>query len=489
MLNNDDTTSGAAPVEEKPKRKAKEKTESVDKKQLRVAQLIIAHFKRENIIYHEPTRDKSAGGKAGGCFWLWREKVWRPVSDRLLKRLVHTHGLQAGERITRSFVDSVTDLAKNEAYRDEHEFDADRSGINVENGTLKWAGETWVLHPHQRDEYRTVMLPIVYDPAATAPRFERFLDEIFAPDDDKDEKSRLIMEAIGYSLTTSTDLERFFVLAGEGSNGKSVLLAVLVNLVGRLNASAVQPPQFENRFQRAYLHRKYINVVTELKAGAELPDDIVKAIVSGESITVEHKMQPPFDFCPFCTLWIGTNHIPTTRDFSDALFRRTMIIPFNRQFGEEEQENKDHLIKTLTSEASGILNLALDAYAGAIKRNGFTMPPSVSEAVAEWREDADPMQSFVRDIIIHDDKCRGRDAERSAIFYESFTSHCEAIGARYIISQKDFVRRLIKMTGARKGRTMSARTIECIRLITQEELQARLDKEEAEEKAKADVPF
>jgi putative DNA primase/helicase len=39
-------------------------------------------------------------------------------------------------------------------------------------------------------------------------------------------------------------------------------------------------------------------------------------------MTVEHKMQAPFDFKPFCTLWIGTNHIPTTRDFSDAIFRR-----------------------------------------------------------------------------------------------------------------------------------------------------------------------
>lgn len=485
MLNNDGTTSTEPVVEEKPKRKAKEKAESVDQKQLRVAQLIIAHFKRENIIYHEPTRDKSAGGKNGGCFWLWRDKMWRPVSDRVLKRMVHTHGLQAGERITRSFVDSVTDLAKNEAYRDEHEFDADRSGINVENGTLKWSGETWVLHPHCREEYRTVMLPITYDPAAKAPRFDRFLDEIFAPDPDRPEKARLIAEAIGYSLTTNTDLERFFVLAGEGSNGKSVLLAVLINLVGRKNASAVQPPQFENRFQRAYLHRKYINVVTELKAGAELPDDIVKAIVSGESITVEHKMQPPFDFCPFCTLWIGTNHIPTTRDFSDALFRRTMIIPFNRQFGEGEQENKDHLIKTLTSEASGILNMALEAYAGAIKRNGFTMPPSVSDAVAEWRDDADPMQSFVRDIIVRDEKCRGQDAEKSSIFYDSFRNYCESMGVKYVPSQKDFVRRLIKMTGARKGRTMSARTIECIRLITQKELQDRLE----EEDAKADVPF
>ena len=54
MLNSDDTTIDAAIVDEKPKRKAKEKTESVNQKQLCVAQLLIARFKDADtpILFH-----------------------------------------------------------------------------------------------------------------------------------------------------------------------------------------------------------------------------------------------------------------------------------------------------------------------------------------------------------------------------------------------------------------------------------------------------
>jgi hypothetical protein len=75
---NDDTTPSAAPVDEKPKRKTKEKTESVNQKQLCVAQLlIVARFKDADtpILYHEPARNKAAGGKTSGCFWRWSGKV------------------------------------------------------------------------------------------------------------------------------------------------------------------------------------------------------------------------------------------------------------------------------------------------------------------------------------------------------------------------------------------------------------------------------
>jgi hypothetical protein len=81
-----------------------------------------------------------------------------------------------------------------------------------------------------------------------------------------------------------------------------------------------------------------------------------------------------------------------------------MIIPFNRKFEPEERENRQHLIDSLTRESSGILNMALAAYAKAIQRKDFTLPPSVKDAVEEWREDADPMQSFIRDILVKDNE-------------------------------------------------------------------------------------
>jgi putative DNA primase/helicase len=47
---------------------------------------------------------------------------------------------------------------------------------------------------------------------------------------------------------------------------------------------------------------------------------------------VEHKFKNPFTMRPFATCWFGTNHMPHTRDHSNAIFRRAMILTFNRTF-------------------------------------------------------------------------------------------------------------------------------------------------------------
>jgi hypothetical protein len=122
------------------------------------------------------------------------------------------------------------------------------------------------------------------------------------------------------------------MLIGSGANGKSVLMSVLISLLGKNNVTAVQPDQFESRFQRAHFHGKLANVITEIKEGGEIADAQLKSLVSGEMTTAEHKFKEPFEFIPFATHWFGTNHMPHTRDFSDALFRRAIILTFNNKF-------------------------------------------------------------------------------------------------------------------------------------------------------------
>jgi putative DNA primase/helicase len=190
--------------------------------------------------------------------------------------------------------------------------------------------------------------------------------------------------------------ERFVILVGTGANGKSVLLAVLEALCGFENVACVQPSQFDNKFQRAYLHRKLANIVTEIEQGATIADGALKSIVSGEGTTAENKFAHPFTFHPFSTCWFGTNHMPHTRDFSDAVFRRTLVVSFNNAF-KPELGNCDPMLKDkLLEELPGILNLALHAYANALLY-GFTMPASSVTAAQEWRMEADQVAQFVNE--------------------------------------------------------------------------------------------
>ncbi|MBF0437352.1 MAG: hypothetical protein HQL77_18580 [Magnetococcales bacterium] len=323
-----------------------------------------------------------------------KKGVWRILDDRELKQTIH---LVCSDDLdlTKSIVDSICDLVKTETYQFGVRFNQAKDIINCLNGELHYVNDAWSLMPHNRESFCTTQIPVAYDPSAIAPKFMKFLHEIFFGDDDAEQKAILICELIGYTLLPTCRYEKFALLIGNGANGKSVLLSLVGAIVGRENVCAVQPSQFENRFQRANLHGKLVNLITEIAEGAEIADAQLKAIVSGELTTAEHKHKSPFDFEPFCTCWFGTNHLPHTRDFSDALFRRAIPIRFNRKF---EGANCNPCQKEeLLTELSGIMNLALEAIAGVFQRGTFTVPKSSEFEKRQWRNEADQASQLLEE--------------------------------------------------------------------------------------------
>ena len=64
---------------------------------------------------------------------------------------------------TKGTVDSVFDLLKTEIFRPNHEWNADQTTVNVQNGELFWTGEEWELQPHCREHFLTTQLPVKYN--------------------------------------------------------------------------------------------------------------------------------------------------------------------------------------------------------------------------------------------------------------------------------------------------------------------------------------
>ena len=125
-------------------------------------------------------------------------------------------------QINKSFVESVCDLVRTEIYRPDHKFDVNHQIINCQNGELHFVNDRWQLQPHCRENYRTTQVPVAYDPKAIVSRFQKFLEEIFAGDPDRFEKTHIVLEAIGYSLLATCAYEKF-ILIGPGANGKACL--------------------------------------------------------------------------------------------------------------------------------------------------------------------------------------------------------------------------------------------------------------------------
>ena len=259
--------------------------------------------------------------------------------------------------------------------------------INVLNGLLDI--NTGELRPHTPDFLSPVQIKIHYDPDATCPAWERYLDSTF----DKDIHP-LIWQVIGWLFTPDTSAQKAVLLVGAGGNGKSVFLDALVAMLGRENVSGKSLHQLEeDRFACADLYGRLANICADLPNTELKSSSMFKAIVTGDLIDAQRKNQHPFTFQPFARLVLSANAFPRSRDSSEGFFRRWLVIPFEKSFHDsDERRNKRALDAELQSpgELSGVLNMALRAL-GNFRMFGFKESKKVAEAGLEFRETTDPL--------------------------------------------------------------------------------------------------
>ena len=145
------------------------------------------------------------------------------------------------------------------------------------------------------------------------------------------------------------------------------------------------------------------------------------------------------------------NHMPHTRDFSNATFRRAVILPFNRIFATHEQDPV--LADKLKAELPGILNMALKAYAMALIM-GFTEPPSSQAAREEWRLEADQVALFVEEC------CTRQPTGKETIddVYNAYGNWAQREGISKTMGKKGFRDRLTRL-GFENSRTSSNRQV------------------------------
>lgn len=407
-------------------------------------------------VLYEIGPDNLIGTHVGTKYWNGQH--WKTLVGEQVRESVRSILRELAVPVRRTLLMNVTGLITDRVFDPDKKFNLSQNQIvSVQNGDLLLIDGKWQLVPAERDRLRTAVLPHYYNSKATAPRFMQFLDEVFETDPDGHEKATLILQHMGYAMQTHSDYEKFAIYVGNGANGKSVFLNAVKYLLGSENIAAVQPHKLNNTFHRASLHQKLANIITEGEQGAKLPAAEIKALTSGEAMTVDHKYGTPFIMTPFATLFWATNHLPHPHDYSDAIHRRVDIVEFNRTFSEQERDI--NLMRELKTEMPGILNAALDAYASVVK-NGFETPMSVTKAKNDWRRNADPVACWADDRL----ERAMLDKVQSQTAYIDFTTWADENGYRLRLTQKTFTERLQNL-GFQKVRTKRAKFWQDVRLV------------------------
>ena len=407
-----------------------DKKKERDLDDLELAKLIEDHFGLENLKKHP------------SGVWAFDGSIWQLLSDGKLKADATYVLSQNIDKVKDSRVRASINILKANHFDEDEQFElGDPNMVALRDGYYEFDGDCWLKLPPDRDLMRRIQIQASYvsdQPVA----FNKFLDDILCDADgdvrpDASELRQLIWEMLGYLLTTHAKYEQCFILCGAGANGKSVLGAIAKAMVGRHHTASVQPNQMGSVFQRSNLEGKLLNLVTELNQNAELEDGMLKAIVSGEMMSVEKKHQDVREIEPFAKHIILTNHMPRIRDYSDGLFRRVSIIPLERQFMGSDAD--PHLLETLTAELDAITSRALDALGQLINRKGkFTRPSSSVVALKEWQLENNHLADFVAEKLYEDHK--GSIGVQAA--YDAYVGWFASTGLRGMLGRKQFSKRL-----------------------------------------------
>lgn len=331
---------------------------------------------------------------------------------------------------------------------DPTDFDLDPWRLNCENGTVDL--RTGELRPHDMKNMISKICPVVYDPGAAAPTWEKFLDRIF---DGDLELIGYIKKMVGYSLTGVQREKEFYLAWGTGDNGKSKFIETIQGMMGDYS-STISPDKLTMTKEEGGATPELARLVgirfvssQETERGRSLRESFVKGITGGDTITTRHLYGHPFDFKPVFKLWFSSNFKPEIKAGGEAMWRRVRLIPFKIAIPLAEQD-KD-LYEKLRVEWSGILSWAVQGCLEWQREGCTTIPVAMKEAAEEYKQEMDTFEQFLEECCELKPIAQAMNKKLRAT-YEKW---CQNNGERFL-RQNEFSGKLAEK-GLKSERTMN----------------------------------
>ena len=306
-----------------------------------------------------------------------------------------------------------------------------------QNGVIEL--RTGKLLPNRPDLYLTKNTGVPYQPDATFPQWDEFLDQ--ATGGNAAMRGALQLE-VGYSLQGLCWEEVFFLLLGKGGTGKSTFLEGVTGTLGDYHVAA----NFSTFLKKdrvssgpsediARLAGARLVTATECDDGGRFAAATLKQLTGGDKVNARFLYQNSFDFHPQFKLFFAVNYLPYMDTDDPAIWRRVILNRFDFH-PEQIQTNLKSLFATPEARAA-ILAWAVK---GAVRwyQTGLVIPHEIEEANAWAREEMDPVSAFLKE------ECMIGPRRYNAItqFRQKYDEWAAANGQKYTLDRKRFNRAL-----------------------------------------------
>jgi hypothetical protein len=247
----------------------------------------------------------------------------------------------------------------------------------------------------------TRMTNVEYNPDLVEhDQLDTFMFNLFGGQEDDDDMMRFIYEVVGYCLVNNTFAQKFFILYGEGGNGKSSFLQLLTSLLTESNVSNIALIDIgASQFRLAEIVGKYANIGDDIESTDVLNTASLKKIVTGDTIIVEPKHLKPYSYKPHAKLFFSCNTIPRIYDTSTGMKDRLVIIPMTNRIRNTAIATP-HIVREIIKSGglTVLLNRALEGLRRLRSQGAFTEPPRVTALTASYIKENDQVAQFLDDI-------------------------------------------------------------------------------------------
>ena len=340
-------------------------------------------------------------------WWMWNGQYWDgKKAEASIKQLILDVVKKQGVMVTASTIVQVLELIRIRLEVDADTLQGDPHGIRLytPKTVLSFNRETakWTEEKHSHGYRNTTIMPTLFNINAEEPTtWLSFLDQAMT----SPHAQRTLACAIIYSASGCWPwLRKAFYLYGPKRSGKSTVLTLIEDFLGRDNCSALNVSQIGSRNGSAELVGKLANIANETVSKKTIEDDVFKALVSGETVMVEKKFKDPMPYRNTAKLFFGANGFPRVSDESEAVWDRLTILSFPNSCPEDKADHD--LGRKIDKERSGILNWALkifrEEYAKDECRSIMALDPHGEKVMVEWRETNNPALSWVKERLVQE---------------------------------------------------------------------------------------
>jgi hypothetical protein len=205
--------------------------------------------------------------------------LYEPYGDKQIAALSEAYlsGMGMAADVTNNYITQIVGHVARHTYISSEKLNQDMDILVLKNGVLKIS--TRELLPFDKKYYATISLPVIYDPTATCPNIEKFIQSLV-----ETENIDILFELFAWCLIRNSEIQRFILLLGEGQDGKSKYIALLKAFLGALNCSYYTLQQLTlNTFAASGLIGKLANLVADLPSRALSDVGIIKALTKYRS--------------------------------------------------------------------------------------------------------------------------------------------------------------------------------------------------------------